>query len=197
MRVVDPSRPNTHAFIGIGFQERDEAFEFENALRTHDKYAQRQAEIERQQREWAANHQDLSLKSGQTIQVSIKSDPHKPQHRKEPRTSGGLQFSFAAPGAGSGFFAPPPTTTTSSSSFLVASLSSPAPSSSAQPDWFSSLPMASPAASVQTAPASFDFASFATSTSQTPQAANSDDWTDFSSSSSTSKNTANDSWANF
>jgi hypothetical protein len=192
MRVIDPSRPNTHAFIGIGFQERDEAFEFENALRTHDKYAQRQAEIERQQREWAANHQDLSLKSGQTIQVAIKAETGKPHQKREARTAGGLQFNFAAPSAGSGFFAPPPSSTTTDTQ------------NSSQLDWFSSLPAATPTSVGQSQSTSgFDFslplansASSAASSQAFPASA--DDWTDFSSSTSSStKNAANDSWANF
>lgn len=200
MRVVDPSRPNTHAFIGIGFQDRDEAFEFENALRTHDKYAQRQAEIERQNAEWAANHQDLSLKSGQTIQVNFKADSNRSQQRREPRTTGGLTFNFADPsvavgaGGNNGFFAPPPSAPTSN-------FSAPAPAaSSAQPDWFSSLPAAT---SGSNATPGFDFFSLplvpstsASSASSTPvKSSSSDDWSDFST--GASKNATNDSWANF
>lgn len=206
MRVVDPSRPNTHAFIGIGFQDRDEAFEFQNALRTHDKYAQRQAEIEKQNAEWAANHQDLSLKTGQTIQVNLKADSSRAQAKREPRTTGGLAFNFAdpssvAPGAGGGFFAPPPAATTSAASAAPAAS---APSS--QSDWFSSLPAtpSAPAASSANNNANnFDFFSLplvpSTSATTNSSAAFSstptEDWSDFSTGSS--KNTASDSWANF
>lgn len=184
MRVIDPSRPNTHAFIGIGFQERDEAYEFENALRTHDKYAQRQDEIERQKAAWAAQHQDLALKTGQTIQVTWKADPSKAQPKREPRTQGGLTFNFAPPAEGQGFFAPPPT---------ASSPAQLAPTSS-NLDWLNSIPMAP--ASTQPAPAaSFDFFSAPPASSAKPAASSGDDWADFSSGSS--KNSANDSWANF
>lgn len=195
MRVVDPTRPNAHAFIGIGFQERDEAYEFENALRTHDKYAQRQLEVEKQKAEWAAQHKDLSLKSGQTIQVNIKTDASKPAARREPRTTGGLTFNFGDPAAGQGFFAPPPSSSQPQSS--------PSPSLSSQPDWISSIPMApssqTPSQAQSQAPASsFDFFS-SIPPSQPSSSQNSsfnNDWTDFSSGKD-SKNSANDSWATF
>lgn len=201
MRVVDPSRPDTHAFIGIGFQDRDEAFEFENALRTHDKYAQRQAEIEKQNAERAANHQDLSLKNGQTIQVNLKADHQRAQQKREPRTTGGLAFNFADPSSGGGFFAAP--------SSGPAANAAPAPAAAAAPsqgDWFSSLPAAPSApgaGSTTSASNSFDFFSLplvpstsATNSSTVPSKTSSnEDWSDFST--GASKNAANDSWANF
>lgn len=203
MRVVDPSRPNTHAFIGIGFQDRDEAFEFQNALRTHDKYAQRQAEIEKQNAEWAANHQDLSLKTGQTIQVNFKPDSNRAQAKREPRTTGGLAFNFAdpssvAPGAGGGFFAPPPAASASAAFAAPAASASPS-----QSDWFSSLPAAPSAPAASNNSSNFDFFSLplvpstsATSNSSTgASSGTTEDWSDFSTGSS--KNAANDSWANF
>lgn len=57
------------AYLGLGFQERSEAFEFEQALSTHDKYQNNQKNIELMKQEWSS--QDLSLKAGEKIKVKL------------------------------------------------------------------------------------------------------------------------------
>ncbi|RIA87357.1 hypothetical protein C1645_777504 [Glomus cerebriforme] len=76
LRIEDDGR---HAFIGMGFQERSEAFDFQVALQDHVKHLK----IERESAEYAkkASQQpkkDYSLKEGQTI--SIKIGNHNTRH---------------------------------------------------------------------------------------------------------------------
>ncbi|KAF9609817.1 hypothetical protein IFM89_018671 [Coptis chinensis] len=69
-----------HAFIGLGFAERNEAFDFNVALSDHDKYVKR--EIEKDTGETsddshidihpAVNHR---LKEGETIRINVKNKP--------------------------------------------------------------------------------------------------------------------------
>ncbi|KAK7345758.1 hypothetical protein VNO77_16369 [Canavalia gladiata] len=81
-----------HAFIGLGFNERNEAFDFNVALSDHEKYVRR--EHEKESGDSAANEESQidihpavnhRLKEGETIRINVK---HK--------TSGGTGMLSAA-----------------------------------------------------------------------------------------------------
>ncbi|MBA0847777.1 hypothetical protein Goshw_023126 [Gossypium schwendimanii] len=70
-----------HAFIGLGFNERNEAFDFNVALSDHDKYVSRENEKEANEKNAtdslidihpAVNHR---LKEGETIRINIQPKP--------------------------------------------------------------------------------------------------------------------------
>ncbi|MQM00873.1 hypothetical protein Taro_033624 [Colocasia esculenta] len=77
-----------HAFIGLGFTERNEAFDFNVALSDHDKYVRREQEKEAAGGGGAADggtegadHIDIHpavnhrLKEGETIRITVKNKP--------------------------------------------------------------------------------------------------------------------------
>ncbi|KAI3506869.1 hypothetical protein L1887_21465 [Cichorium endivia] len=69
-----------HAFIGLGFTERNEAFDFNVALSDHEKYVKREIEKEADEASDeshinihpAVNHR---LKEGETIRITVKNKP--------------------------------------------------------------------------------------------------------------------------
>ncbi|KAE8709372.1 Detected protein of confused Function [Hibiscus syriacus] len=70
-----------HAFIGLGFNERNEAFDFNVALSDHEKYVSRENEKEASETDAndsiidihpAVNHR---LKEGETIRINVKPKP--------------------------------------------------------------------------------------------------------------------------
>ncbi|KAI8523061.1 hypothetical protein RHMOL_Rhmol13G0045400 [Rhododendron molle] len=67
-----------HAFIGLGFGERNEAFDFNVALSDHEKYVKREGEKEEESEDGqidihpAVNHR---LKEGETIRINVKNKP--------------------------------------------------------------------------------------------------------------------------
>lgn len=69
-----------HAFIGLGFAERNEAFDFNVALSDHDKYVKREGEKEVGETS-GDNHIDIHpavnqrLKEGETIRINVKNKP--------------------------------------------------------------------------------------------------------------------------
>uniref|UniRef100_A0A0V0HU66 Putative ABC transporter family protein-like n=1 Tax=Solanum chacoense TaxID=4108 RepID=A0A0V0HU66_SOLCH len=71
-----------HAFIGLGFSERNEAFDFNVALSDHEKYVKRDAEKDGDQAETSSDgHIDIHpavnhrLKEGETIRINVKNKP--------------------------------------------------------------------------------------------------------------------------
>ncbi|CAN1136742.1 Uncharacterized protein At1g03900 [Linum perenne] len=82
LKIEDGS--GKHAFIGLGFAERNEAFDFNVALSDHDKYVRREHEKETGESSAqgggdahidihpAVNHR---LKEGETIRISVKPKP--------------------------------------------------------------------------------------------------------------------------
>ncbi|WOL15932.1 hypothetical protein Cni_G24714 [Canna indica] len=99
-----------HAFIGLGFNERNEAFDFNVALSDHEKYLRREHEkesgevLDESQIDIhpAVNHR---LKEGETIHINVKN---------KPSTGGGMLSSAGLTGGalskpkGSTLLAPPP-----------------------------------------------------------------------------------------
>ncbi|KAM1483883.1 hypothetical protein EV2_036724 [Malus domestica] len=102
-----------HAFIGLGFAERNEAFDFNVALSDHEKYVKREHEKESNGGETsddchidihpAVNHR---LKEGETIRINVKPKP-KPTSGVGMLSSAGLSGAAKAKPIGLGL-APPP-----------------------------------------------------------------------------------------
>lgn len=62
-----------HAFIGLGFRERPEAYDFQAALYDHVKYLnKKQAAEEMEQQYQTSSSVDYSLKEGQTLKLQLK-----------------------------------------------------------------------------------------------------------------------------
>ncbi|PHU22640.1 hypothetical protein BC332_07747 [Capsicum chinense] len=73
-----------HAFIGLGFNERNEAFDFNVALSDHEKYVKREnekKEVGDSEDGDDSNHIDIHpavnhrLKEGETIRINVKNKP--------------------------------------------------------------------------------------------------------------------------
>ncbi|KAF5741839.1 ABC transporter family protein [Tripterygium wilfordii] len=70
-----------HAFLGLGFAERNEAFDFNVALSDHEKYVRRENENETGETSDADNLIDIHpavnqrLKEGETIRINVKPKP--------------------------------------------------------------------------------------------------------------------------
>ncbi|KAK9201487.1 hypothetical protein WN944_016690 [Citrus x changshan-huyou] len=70
-----------HAFIGLGFNERNEAFDFNVALSDHEKYVRRELEKESGEMSESDGHIDIHpavnhrLKEGETIRINVKPKP--------------------------------------------------------------------------------------------------------------------------
>ncbi|KAK9945050.1 hypothetical protein M0R45_010582 [Rubus argutus] len=98
-----------HAFIGLGFAERNEAFDFNVALSDHDKYVKRENEKEVNETS-DDSHIDVHpavqhrLKEGETIRINVKP---KPTSGTGMLSAAGLSGS-AKPKSPSLSLAPPP-----------------------------------------------------------------------------------------
>ena len=68
--LVPTDEKGRRAYIGLGFMERNEAFDFEQALSTHDKYENNQKNIDMMKQDWETH--DLSLKEGEKIKIQMK-----------------------------------------------------------------------------------------------------------------------------
>jgi len=105
--LVEDRATKRHAFLGMGFQERGEAFDFNAALQDHDRRIADAKQIAARAAQ-AGPAVDYSLHAGQTIHVELKanptvSNPTKSSAASTPRPSGpGVQF------ASNGGLLPPP-----------------------------------------------------------------------------------------
>ncbi|GBG72170.1 hypothetical protein CBR_g11103 [Chara braunii] len=74
LRVEDSSGPHVrHAFVGLGFRERTQAYDFNAALQDHLKYVNRKKEAEEVAEEYKHKPSaDYSLKEGQTLRLEIR-----------------------------------------------------------------------------------------------------------------------------
>lgn len=62
-----------HAFVGIGFRERPQAYDFQAALHDHLKYLNKKKEAEEMEQEYQSRPSaDYSLKAGETLHLDIK-----------------------------------------------------------------------------------------------------------------------------
>jgi len=145
LRVEDRATKR-HAFLGMGFQERGEAFDFNAALQDHDRRVADAKQIA-SRASAGAPAVDYSLHAGQTIHVELKANPTvsnaaaKPHATpaSTPRPSGsGVMFS-----SNGGLLPPPPGSRSRAKAAPAASTSA---SSSAWGD-FTSAPAASSSSS--------------------------------------------------
>jgi hypothetical protein len=100
-----------HAFIGMGFEERSHAFDFNVAISDFKSQVKRQAEVSQGSQIIVASNTDYSLKEGEKIRVDLKG-------KNKTETKGPSEFSkqmgISAPGAApviqptAGFMPPPP-----------------------------------------------------------------------------------------
>jgi len=108
LRVEDRATKR-HAFLGMGFQERGEAFDFNAALQDHDRRVEDAKQIASRAAQ-AGPAVDYSLHAGQTIHVELKANPAVTPTGKTSTSStqarsvgsGGVQF------ASNGGLLPPP-----------------------------------------------------------------------------------------
>ncbi|CAM6087295.1 unnamed protein product [Calypogeia fissa] len=84
LRIEDTSTNShgRHAFIGLGFRERPEAYDFQAALFDHVKYLNKKKEAQEMEQEYQSRpSMDYSLKEGETLTLQLKTPK---------RSSGGL-----------------------------------------------------------------------------------------------------------
>ncbi|MBN3301406.1 NECP1 protein, partial [Amia calva] len=97
------------AFIGIGFSDRGDAFDFNVSLQDHFKWVKQESEINKQsQSQDSVPKLDLGFKEGQTITLNIGQTKKKEKSR--PQGSGGFGLLPPPPG---GKIVPPPGHSTS------------------------------------------------------------------------------------
>ncbi|CAL8467880.1 g7418 [Coccomyxa elongata] len=100
---LEDATTRRHAFIGMGFTDRTEAFDFNVALSDHEKYIRRAKEVQAAAKEDAPStsaeaatlykKQDLSLKEGETIKINMR----RTSGDKAATSSGGLFSKLPAP----------------------------------------------------------------------------------------------------
>nr|XP_055188279.1 adaptin ear-binding coat-associated protein 2 isoform X2 [Nyctereutes procyonoides] len=101
------------AFIGIGFGDRGDAFDFNVALQDHFKWVKQQCEFAKQaQNPDQGPKLDLGFKEGQTIKLNIanmkKKEGGAGTPRARPASTGGLSLLPPPPGGKTSTLIPPP-----------------------------------------------------------------------------------------
>lgn len=101
------------AFIGIGFGDRGDAFDFNVALQDHFKWVKQQSEFAKQaQNPDEGPKLDLGFKEGQTIKINIanmrKKEGTAGTPRTRPASTGGLSLLPPPPGGKTATLIPPP-----------------------------------------------------------------------------------------
>lgn len=107
MKVVNGQR---HAFLGFGFSDRNDAFDFSCCL--NDFKADRNRETEVQS--VTQPLKDMSLKEGEKIQVNLPGLAERERRRPEPNVASAMGFGLLAPPpppSGSSLAKPPAATT--------------------------------------------------------------------------------------
>ncbi|XP_027449884.1 adaptin ear-binding coat-associated protein 2 isoform X3 [Zalophus californianus] len=112
------------AFIGIGFGDRGDAFDFNVALQDHFKWVRQQCEFAKQaQNPDQGPKLDLGFKEGQTIKLNIanmkKKEGAAGSPRARPASTGGLSLLPPPPGGKSSILIPPPVEQLSGGGSLV------------------------------------------------------------------------------
>lgn len=111
LRIMDDS--GRKAFIGVGFQDRGDSFDFNVALQDHFKQIKTEKELESESTA-PQPKLDLGLKQGQTFTIKLGNKASKPR----PKQASALGSSLLPPpprGASTtGFLPPPPTKQTQS-----------------------------------------------------------------------------------
>ncbi|NXT67407.1 NECP2 protein, partial [Chaetops frenatus] len=101
LRIEDGT--GRRAFIGLGFVDRGDSFDFNVALQDHFKWVRQQSELARQAQDLEQGPKlDLSFKEGQTIKLSIanmkKKEGGAGSTRPRPAGPGGLSLLPPPPG---------------------------------------------------------------------------------------------------
>ncbi|XP_034145010.1 adaptin ear-binding coat-associated protein 1 isoform X2 [Esox lucius] len=110
LRIQDES--GRSAFIGIGFGDRGDSFDFNVALQDHFKWVKQELEISKQsQTPDTTPKLDLGFKEGQTITLNIGQG--RKRDRSRPHSAGGFGLLPPPPGSGGGKIAPPPVSSSS------------------------------------------------------------------------------------
>eukprot|EP01136_Pigoraptor_vietnamica_P030627 Opistho-1_new@90131 len=110
-----------HAFIGMGFGDRGDSFDFQVSLQDHFRWltTSKEAEQQMEQLKQQGPSVDYSLKEGQTIRISLgkpKEGQAAPASRPRPAATGNTgAVPFLPPPPGPGRIAPPPTSGATSS----------------------------------------------------------------------------------
>ncbi|XP_072334769.1 adaptin ear-binding coat-associated protein 1-like [Scyliorhinus torazame] len=87
------------AFIGVGFHDREDAFDFNVALQDHFKWVKQDAEVSKREQELEPCPKlDLGFKEGETIQLQIGN--MKRRDRSRPRAVGGGAVPLLLPPGG-------------------------------------------------------------------------------------------------
>uniref|UniRef100_A0A8C5MJT3 NECAP endocytosis associated 2 n=1 Tax=Leptobrachium leishanense TaxID=445787 RepID=A0A8C5MJT3_9ANUR len=87
------------AFIGVGFADRGDAFDFNVALQDHFKWVKQQSEFAKEAQNPAPGPKlDLGFKEGQTIKINIANIKKKEGAKPRPAGSGGLSLLPPPPG---------------------------------------------------------------------------------------------------
>lgn len=99
-----------HAFIGLGFTERNEAFDFNVALSDHEKYIRREQEKEKGEENEDGKIEihpavNQRLKEGETIRINVK---NKASAGTGMLSAAGLAASVSTTGRQKASLAPPP-----------------------------------------------------------------------------------------
>lgn len=102
-----------HAFVGLGFEDRGDSFDFNVALQDHFKWVKQEKKLaEESHTQAAAPHKDYSLKEGQKITINIAKTAHtgtapvgaaKPKPSTGASSTGGIVIPLPPPSS-----APPP-----------------------------------------------------------------------------------------
>ncbi|RUS17387.1 adaptin ear-binding coat-associated protein 1 [Endogone sp. FLAS-F59071] len=100
LKVEDHGR---HAFIGMGFQERTEAFDFNVTLQDFIKQVRAEKQAAAAPPVEAGPKKDYSLKEGQTISITIGNRPTRPRPATNESGAGGASTGGMMP-----FLPPPP-----------------------------------------------------------------------------------------
>ncbi|KAI6079803.1 adaptin ear-binding coat-associated protein 1 [Anas acuta] len=96
------------AFIGIGFTDRGDAFDFNVSLQDHFKWVKQETEISRESQEADTRPKlDLGFKEGQTIKLNIGNMTTKKGGVAKPRVSGSGGLSLLPPPPGGKIAVPP------------------------------------------------------------------------------------------
>ncbi|NXU36615.1 NECP2 protein, partial [Drymodes brunneopygia] len=105
LRIEDGN--GRRAFIGVGFVDRGDAFDFNVALQDHFKWVRQQSELAQQAQHLEQGPKlDLGFKEGQTIKLNIANMKRKEgaagSSRPRPAGPGGLSLLPPPPGGKSG-----------------------------------------------------------------------------------------------
>ncbi|EDM01977.1 rCG30327 [Rattus norvegicus] len=108
------------AFIGIGFTDRGDAFDFNVSLQDHFKWVKQETEISKESQEMDSRPKlDLGFKEGQTIKLSIGNITAKKGGTSKPRASGTGGLSLLPPPPGGKVTIPPPSSSVAISNHVT------------------------------------------------------------------------------